>query len=72
MDYAVQVWAIVTVVMVAGEILSPGMLLLPFGIGAGSAALLAWAGASNGWQWIAFLAVSSVILVVAQRLKRRP
>ncbi len=71
MDYAVQVWAIVTVVMVAGEILSPGMLLLPFGIGAGCAALLAWAGVGNGWQWIAFLTVSSVILVVAQRLKRR-
>jgi len=67
MDLTVWVWVTVAVILLAGEVLSPAMLMLPFGVGATVAAIASAAGASPGWQWIAFISVSSVLMVVLQR-----
>lgn len=61
-------WVTVAVVLLFAEALAGGLLALPFAIGAVLAALLEVLGAGIGWQWAAFLVVSSVVLVVAQRL----
>jgi membrane protein implicated in regulation of membrane protease activity len=63
--------ATVAVILLAGEVLSGGMLMLPFGMGAAAAAIASAFGTSAGAQWIAFLAVSSVLMVVLQRLRAR-
>lgn len=71
MDVWVWVWVVLTAVLVVGELLTAGFFLLPFGIGAAVAAVLAFVGAGNGWQWAAFLAVSVVALFGFRRFAER-
>jgi membrane protein implicated in regulation of membrane protease activity len=61
-------WITVAVVCVLGECVTGGLLTLPWAVGAFVAALLEAAQVSSGWQWIAFVTVSSVLLVLGQRL----
>ncbi len=56
-------WTITAFVFAVGEIFTAGFFLLPFAIGAGAAAVLAWIGADQAWQWGAFLLVSIVTLL---------
>jgi len=67
-SFAFWAWITVAVVCALGECVSGGLLTLPWAVGAFVAALLEAAGAPAGWQWIAFISVSSVLLVAAQRL----
>jgi membrane protein implicated in regulation of membrane protease activity len=67
-SFAFWAWITVAVLCVLGECVSGGLFTLPWAIGAFVAALLEAAQFSSGWQWIAFVAVSSVLLVAAQRL----
>lgn len=68
MSLALQAWIALAIVFIVGEVLSSGFLLLPFGIGALAAAGIEHFGGSDSWQWIAFLGVSSVLLVAYQRI----
>ena len=68
MSLALQAWIALAIVFMVGEVLSPGLLLLPFGIGALVAAAIEHLGGSDSWQWIAFVGVSSVLLVASQRI----
>ncbi|PKQ16266.1 MAG: hypothetical protein CVT67_05650 [Actinobacteria bacterium HGW-Actinobacteria-7] len=68
MSLVLQAWIALAVVFTVGEILRPGLLLLPFGIGAATAAIIEYRGGANGWQWLAFVGVSSVVLVISQRV----
>jgi membrane protein implicated in regulation of membrane protease activity len=61
-------WAVVAVLLALGEAVTGGLLVLPWAIGAATAALLEALHVSSGWQWIAFLGVSMVLFVAAQRL----
>jgi membrane protein implicated in regulation of membrane protease activity len=56
-------WTITAFVFAVGEIFTAGFFLLPFAVGAGAAAVLAWIGAGQVWQWSAFLLVSVVTLL---------
>lgn len=69
MDFEVWrwVWTILAVVMLIGEIFTAGFFLLPFGIGAGAAALLAWFEAGPAAQWITFFVVSIISLFYVRR-----
>jgi membrane protein implicated in regulation of membrane protease activity len=72
MDLTFWVWVTIAMILLAGEVLSSGMLMLPFGVGAASAAIASAMHLGSGAQWIAFLVVSSVLMVVLQRrLARR-
>lgn len=71
MDVWVWVWVVLAAVFIIGELLTAGFFLLPFGIGAAVAAVLAFAGAGAGWQWAAFLVVSAAALVGARRFAER-
>jgi membrane protein implicated in regulation of membrane protease activity len=61
-------WICVAVLLALGESVTGGLLVLPWAIGAGAAAILEALHADPAWQWIAFLALSSILFVAAQRL----
>jgi membrane protein implicated in regulation of membrane protease activity len=66
------IWLAVTVAGLAGEILTAGtFFLLPFGIGAGAAALGAFAGAEIWLQWLLFVVVSGVLTAAFRPIARR-
>jgi len=72
MDLTVWAWLTVAVILLAGEVLSSGMLMLPFGVGALAAAITSAVSTDAAWQWIAFVGVSSALMIVLQRwLARR-
>lgn len=64
-------WVAVAVASALGEAVTGGLFVLPWAIGAALAAILDALGAGLGWEWLAFIGVSSVLLVVAQRVKLR-
>ena len=68
MSFAFWAWIIVAVVCVLGECVTGGLVTLPWAIGAFVAAALEAAHVAAGWQWVALVAVSSILLVAAQRL----
>lgn len=61
-------WVAVAVLLALGEAVTGGLFVLPWAMGAAAAALLEALRLSSGWQWIAFLGVSVVLFVAAQRL----
>jgi len=64
------VWVGLAVILSLAEVMTGGLLTLPFGIGAAAAALLELLGTDVAWQWLAFVGVSSVVLVILQRFAR--
>ena len=65
-------WTVLAGILVIGEIFSPGFFLLPFGIGAGAAAVLAWLDVGNpGVHWAVFLVVSVAALLSLRPLIRK-
>lgn len=60
-------WTGLALVMGIGEIFTAGFFLLPFAIGAGVAALLAWLGVGVLAQWLAFFGVSVIALAYLRR-----
>jgi membrane protein implicated in regulation of membrane protease activity len=65
------IWVIAAVVLAIGELLTAGFFLLPFAVGAGAAAVLAFTGASVVWQLLMFTVVSIVFLALLQRFARK-
>ncbi len=65
------VWVLLAAILLIAEIFTATFFLLPFGIGAAVAAVLEYLGVSVGWQWLAFIVVSAVILVVVRRYAER-
>jgi membrane protein implicated in regulation of membrane protease activity len=68
MTTAFWAWVAVAVLLALGEAVTGGLLVLPWAIGGAAAALLEALHVDSGWQWIAFLGVSMVLFVAAQRL----
>jgi membrane protein implicated in regulation of membrane protease activity len=66
-DLTFWAWVTVAVILAAAEILDSGLYLLPFAVGAASAAVLSALSVSAGWQWLAFLSVSSALTMVVRR-----
>jgi membrane protein implicated in regulation of membrane protease activity/DNA-binding ferritin-like protein (Dps family) len=64
-------WTVFAIVMGIGEIFTAGFFLLPFAIGAGAAAILAWAGAAVLAQWLVFFGVSVFSLAYLRRFISR-
>ena len=64
-------WTIFAIVMAVGEIFTAGFFLLPFAIGAGAAAILAWIGAPLLAQWLVFFGLSVFSLAYLRRFISR-
>ena len=61
-------WTATAILLLLGEAVTGGLLVLPWAIGAAVAALLEALHASSGWEWLAFIVVSMTLFVAAQRL----
>ncbi len=70
------IWAILALILFVGEIFTAGFFMLPFGLGAAIAALLAYLQIEPVWQMVGFIAVSAVAFSllrnVAERLTHDP
>jgi len=64
------IWAVGAVVLAIGELLTAGFFLLPFAVGAGAAALLAFLGVGPLLQLVTFAVVSILFLAILQRFAR--
>ena len=66
------IWLVAAFLFATGELLSPGsFFLLPFGVGAGVAAILAFLDVGLGWQWLAFVGVSGAAFGALFPLRNR-
>jgi membrane protein implicated in regulation of membrane protease activity len=65
------IWLVGMVLFAAGEIVTTGFFLLPFAIGAGVAAVLAFADVDVGIQWLSFLGTSTAAFLALRPLARR-
>ena len=63
-------WTGLTIALVIGEVATAGFFMLPFAIGAGIAAVLAWLAVPVAVQWVAFLVTGSAAFVGLQRFAR--
>jgi membrane protein implicated in regulation of membrane protease activity len=64
-------WTGLALVMAIGEMFTAGFFLLPFAIGAGAAAVLAWLGVAVLPQWLVFFGVTLFAFVYLRRFIRR-
>lgn len=66
-------WSILAVILVAVEIMAPGVYFMWFGLAAGLVATVLWAGADLPWQGqgLLFAVFSIVTVVVGDRWVRR-
>ena len=60
-------WTVFAIALGIGEMFTAGFFLLPFAIGGGAAAILAWIGAPVIAQWLVFFGVSMISLVYLRR-----
>lgn len=67
MDIWFWIWLASAVLFLVAEMFTAGFFLLPFGLGAGITAALAYFGVGIGWQWIAFVGISVLLLIVFRR-----
>jgi membrane protein implicated in regulation of membrane protease activity len=66
------IWLVAAVGFGVGEIAIAGSFFLaPFALGAALAAILAFAGADLGFQWVAFVGASGVLLAAMRPLARK-
>jgi len=60
-------WTVLAVALVVGEVATAGFFMLPFAIGAGVAAVLAWIGLGVAVQWAAFVATGTIAFMWLRR-----
>lgn len=65
------IWAFLAAGLMIAEMFTAGFFLLPFGIGAAAAAALEFVGVEPGWQWAAFLVLSTTSFLLLRRLADR-
>lgn len=64
-------WVILAAFLTIGEIFTMGFFMLPFGLGAATAALGTWLGLGVVGQWVVFLIVSVPALLLIKRFADR-
>ncbi len=61
------VWVVVAVLFSVAEMFTAGFFMLPFGIGAGVAAVLAYFDIALVWQWVVFVGLSTLLMFTLRR-----
>ena len=67
MSTAFWAWFAIAFLLALGESVTGGLLVIPWAVGAAVAAVLEALHIGSNWQWVAFVAVSLVLFVAAQR-----
>jgi membrane protein implicated in regulation of membrane protease activity len=66
------IWLAAAMAFTVGEMATAGsFFLLPFGLGALVASILAFVGVDVGWTWVAFIGVSGIGLAALYPLRKR-
>lgn len=71
MESGFWLWLAAAVLLSVAEIFTAGFFLLPFGIGAAAAAVVAYLGASVAWQVTAFIGITAVSLFALRQFADR-
>ena len=69
MSVAFWSWVVLTVLLALAESINADLFMLPWSAGALVAAVLEGFHVASGWQWVAFFGLSSVLLVIVQRIR---
>jgi membrane protein implicated in regulation of membrane protease activity len=64
-------WMILAALFIVGEIFTAGFFLLPIGLGAAFAGLVALLGGNTTWQWVVFVISSFVLFLVSRRFAQK-
>jgi membrane protein implicated in regulation of membrane protease activity len=64
-------WMIVAALFIVGEIFTAGFFLLPIGIGAAIAGLIALLGGGTVWQLAVFVVASLILFLISRRFAER-
>jgi len=64
-------WMILAALFIVGEIFTAGFFLLPIGIGAAIAGLIALLGGNTIWQLVVFVVASFVLFLVSRRFAQK-
>lgn len=64
-------WMILAALFIVGEIFTAGFFLLPIGIGAAAAGLVALLGGNTIWQLVVFVVASFILFLVSRRFAQR-
>ncbi|MBN2412955.1 NfeD family protein [candidate division KSB1 bacterium] len=65
------IWFILAAFFIVGEMFTAGFFILWFGIGAAAAGLCALLGLGPIWQWLAFVVISGILVVVSRKFANR-
>jgi membrane protein implicated in regulation of membrane protease activity len=65
------VWIVLAAVLLVGEMLTTSFFMLPFALGAAVAALTEALGGNLIWQWVAFIVISVISLILFRPLAKR-
>ena len=65
------IWVGLAAVFIVGEIFTAGFFLFPFGIGAAVAAVLSALGMPSWIQWVCFVVISGILVLLSRRLADR-
>lgn len=64
-------WMILAALFIIGEIFTAGFFLLPIGIGAAIAGLVALLGGNTIWQLVVFVVASFILFLVSRRFAQK-
>jgi membrane protein implicated in regulation of membrane protease activity len=65
------IWVVLCALFIIGEVFTAGFYLFPFAVGTGVAAILSIVGVAGWIQWLAFIVISSALVVSSRRLVDR-
>jgi len=65
------IWFILAALFIVGEMLTAGFFILWFGIGAGAAGVCAVLGLGPAWQWLAFIVISGVLVLISRKFANK-
>ena len=65
------IWFILAAIFIVGEIFTAGFFILWFGVGAAAAGVIALIGFDPVWQWVVFVLVSGMLVVVSRKFASR-
>ncbi|MGD8413050.1 MAG: NfeD family protein [Candidatus Latescibacterota bacterium] len=64
-------WMILAALFIVGEIFTAGFFLLPIGIGAALAGLVALLGGNTIWQLVVFVVASFILFLISRRFAQK-
>lgn len=65
------IWLVLAAIFIVGEIFTAGFFIFWFGIGAALAGILALLGVGVLWQWVSFVIITGILVIVSRRFAER-